>query len=61
MQRPMRPPTEPVVLSDDEAVELYRFTRNMYLSQNAYPALNKLLWRVVDRVEDVRPDVIGPR
>jgi hypothetical protein len=53
--------TKPIVLSDDEAAELYRFTRNSYVSPSAYPALMKLLTRVVLRVEDVRPDVIGPR
>ena len=56
-----KPRTEPIVLSDDEAAELYRFTRNSYLSPNTYPALNKLLDRVMMRVEDVRPDAIGPR
>jgi hypothetical protein len=53
--------TQLIVLSDDEAEELYRYTRNSYLSPNTYPALNKLLDRVTTRVEDVRPDAIGPR
>jgi len=41
----------PIVLSDDEARELQRFTRHDYISGRDYPALLRLLLRVDQRVE----------
>jgi len=38
--------TEPLTLSQAEAEELHRFTRNDYISPNSYPALLKLLARI---------------
>lgn len=37
---------EPIVLTDEEAAELYRFTKDSYISPSAYPALSRLLDRV---------------
>lgn len=42
-----------IVLSDDEALELHRFTLNDYISQRNYPALMRLLDRVGARVQDL--------
>ena len=38
---------EPIVLSEAEAAELYRFTQHSYISPTIYPALSRLLDRVV--------------
>ena len=35
-----------IVISYEEAVELYRFTRNDYINPNTYPALLRLIDRV---------------
>lgn len=44
---------EPIVLSEDEVAELYRFTRNDYVNPNTYPALTRLLARLEKRVAHV--------
>jgi hypothetical protein len=46
----MTEPNDQVVLSDEEAEELYRFTKNDYINRNNYPALMRLLVRVEKRV-----------
>lgn len=42
---------QPIVLTDQEAEELYRFTRNDYINPNTYGALNTLLARVAKQIE----------
>jgi hypothetical protein len=37
---------EAVVLSEQEAAELYRYTKNDYISPNTYPHLCKLIARL---------------
>jgi hypothetical protein len=48
-----------ITMSDDEALELYRFTVNDYINVNHYPALTTLLNRVSKRVKEIhaQPDV----
>jgi hypothetical protein len=44
----------PILISDEEAIELDRFTRNDYISVKTYPALMKLLNRVAARVKELQ-------
>lgn len=50
----MESQTPSLALSDDEAMELHRFTINAYLDPNKYPALCKLIARVDIRVHQLR-------
>jgi len=49
-------PLEGILLSDEEVAELYRYTRNDYISPNTYPHLMRLLDRVSKRMEQVKAD-----
>jgi hypothetical protein len=49
-----------VMLTDEEAAELYRFTSNMYIGPS-YPALARLIDRVTTHIETVRPELLEPR
>jgi hypothetical protein len=40
---------EAFVLSQEEAEELYRYTRNDYVNPNNYPALHRLIGRLTMR------------
>ena len=40
-----------IVLTDEEAAELYRFTRNAYINPNTHPALMRLIARVSQHVD----------
>jgi hypothetical protein len=42
----------PIVLSDEEAAELYRYTLNDYISPAKYPALMRLLDRCARLVRE---------
>ena len=56
----MDAPTPSLALSDDEAMELHRFTINAYLDPNKYPALCKLMVRVDTRVSQIRGSQTSP-
>lgn len=43
-----------IIVSDEEADELYRFTLNDYINPNKWPALLRLLDRVSARVRDTK-------
>lgn len=42
---------KPIIVSEDEAIELYRFTKNDYINPNNYPALLRLLTRISKSVD----------
>jgi len=42
---------QPIVLTDEEAAELYRFTRNTYINPNTNPVLMRLIARVSQHVD----------
>jgi len=44
-----------IVISHEEAIEIYRFTRNAYINPNNYPELLRLIDRVTQYL-DAQPN-----
>lgn len=50
----------PIVVSDEEALELHRFTLHDYISPKKHPALMQLLERVGARVTELHRQGVSP-